>query len=495
MSRIYDSILDTIGNTPVVRINNLGPDHVNLFVKVESFNPMGSIKDRVALGLIEDAERKGELKPGQTIIEATSGNTGIGLAMVCAQKGYPLVITMAENFSVERRKLIRFLGAKVILTPASEKGIGMIRKAEELAEKHGWWQPRQFENPANADVHANTTAVEILDAFKTRTLDYWISGFGTGGTMNGVSRVLRQQSADTKIMICEPDNSQILGGKRAQPKNADGSTRASHPDFRPHLMQGWSPDFIPAPVEEAACLQYYDETVPVSGEVSLQCARDLAREEGILVGISGGATFAGALNVAETAPEGANILCMLPDTGERYLTTLLFDNVSAEMNEDEEAISKSTEGFRFDTSAQTENAKCEEIVVDENAARDVDLEIGDEQNPVVMFSLEWCEFCWSARKVFKEYGISYKAINLDSVKYQGGNMGTRMREALHKKTSWNTFPQIFINDEFIGGCTDLFDGLGDGSLVSKLEAAGIQPASDNNIDPYSLLPGWLHPRL
>jgi cysteine synthase A len=240
MGKRHESILSTIGNTPVVRINKLGPAGVNLYAKIESFNPMGSVKDRLALGVIEDAERRGELRRGQTIVEATSGNTGIGLAMVCAQKGYPLVVTMAENFSVERRKLMRFLGAKVVLTPAALKGSGMVAKAQELAEAHGWWQPRQFENPANAEVHARTTAIEILEAFDDVPLDYWVTGFGTSGTLNGVSRVLRERSPQTQIVVCEPDNSAMLASGLAQPRPVNGSHTASHPSFRPHLMQGWS---------------------------------------------------------------------------------------------------------------------------------------------------------------------------------------------------------------------------------------------------------------
>lgn len=246
----YDNILQTIGNTPIIRINKFAPDHVNLFVKMEAFNPMGSVKDRLALGVVEDAERRGDLKPGQTVVEATSGNTGIGLAMVCAQKGYPLVIVMAESFSVERRKLMRFLGAKVVLTPASEKGSGMVAKASELARQHGWWQPRQFENPANADTHARTTAVEILQAFDDLPLDYWVTGFGTSGTLAGVSRVLKQKSPRTQIIVCEPDNSAILSSGIAQARNDDGSAASSHPSFRPHVMQGWSPDFIPLIADE-----------------------------------------------------------------------------------------------------------------------------------------------------------------------------------------------------------------------------------------------------
>lgn len=307
MGKRYNNILETVGDTPVIRLNRLAPKRVNIYVKVESFNPMGSVKDRLALGVIEDAERRGELKPGQTIVEATSGNTGIGLAMVCAQKGYPLVITMAENFSVERRKMIRFLGAEVVLTPASQKGSGMIAKAEELANKHGWWQPRQFENPANAEMHFRTTAQEILSDFSDISLDYWVSGFGTGGTLNGVSRGLKAGSPATKIMVCEPDNSQILSSGIAQARHADGSNSESHPNFRPHLMQGWSPDFIPHLAEQAQGQDYIDGYIPVDGEFSLQCARDLAQKEGIFVGITSGATLAGALKLAETVPEGSNI--------------------------------------------------------------------------------------------------------------------------------------------------------------------------------------------
>ncbi len=346
MTGIYQSILDTVGNTPIVRVNNLGPHNVNLYVKIESFNPMGSVKDRLALGVIEEAEKSGQLKPGQTIVEATSGNTGIGLAMVCAQKGYPLVVVMAENFSVERRRLMRFLGAKVILTPASEMGSGMVAKAQELAEEHGWWQSRQFENPANADIHARTTAVEILNDFEVIGLDYFVSGFGTGGTLNGVSRVLKQKSPKTKIMVCEPDNSQILASGIPQVRNADGSTEL-HPNFRPHLMQGWTPNFIPRLAEEVTDAANIDGFLPINGNHAMQCAIDLAQKEGIFVGTSSGATFAGALAIAEQADDGSNILCMLPDTGERYLSTPLFADIPAEMTDAEIELSQSTPGFQL----------------------------------------------------------------------------------------------------------------------------------------------------
>ncbi len=493
MAKRFDSILDTIGNTPVVRINNLGPKHVNLYVKIEAFNPMGSVKDRMALAVIEDAERRGDLEPGQTVVEATSGNTGIGLAMVCAQKGYPLVVTMAENFSVERRKLMRFLGAKVVLTPASQKGSGMVAKAEELAREHGWWQPRQFENPANAEVHVRTTAVEILEAFDDAPLDWWVTGFGTGGTLNGVSRVLRQKSPDTRIVVCEPDNSPILGSGIPQPRNRDGSQAGSHPSFRPHLMQGWSPDFVPRLAEEVIDARRIDRFLPIDGKAALKAARDLACKEGIFVGISAGATFAGALHIAAEAPEGANILCMLPDTGERYLTTPLFEDVAVDMTEEEKEISRSTQGYRFDVSAPAAPPPgAAPPALDPAAVAEVDALVAD--NPVVMFALEWCEFCWSVRKVLARYGIPYRSVDLDSVAYQEGNRGGKVREALAARTGWNTFPQIFIAGEFVGGCTDLFDACKDGTLAQRLQRHGIPHDSGVQDDPYGFLPGWLHPR-
>ena len=347
MRQRYDNILQTIGDTPVIRINKLAPAHVQLFVKMESFNPMGSVKDRLALGVIEDAERRGTLVPGQTVVEATSGNTGIGLAMVCAQKDYPLVVTMAESFSVERRKLMRFLGARVVLTPASDKGSGMVAKAEELARQHGWWQPRQFENPANAETHARTTAQEILSAFADLPLDYWDTGFGTGGTLSGVSRVLRQRSPGTRVVVCEPGNSAILASNVAQPRNADGSARGSHPLFRPHVMQGWSPDFIPKITADAVDMKVIDRIITIAGPDAMKCSKALAQQEGIFVGITSGATFAGALEVAKTAAPGSTILCMLPDTGERYLSTPLFGDVGADMNDEEVKISNSTPGNRL----------------------------------------------------------------------------------------------------------------------------------------------------
>ena len=349
MSKRYNSILETIGNTPVVRINKLAPEGVNLYVKVEAFNPMGSVKDRLALGVIEAAEKSGELKPGQTIIEATSGNTGIGLAMVCAQKGYPLVVTMAESFSVERRKMMRFLGAKVVLTPAAKKGSGMLAKAVELAKEHGWFLCRQFENEANADFHSRTTAREIIEDFSDVTLDYWVTGYGTGGTLKGVSRVLKAESPDTRVVVCEPENAAIVSSGIPQEVDDKGNP-VSHPSFTPHPMQGWTPDFISRLTSDSVAAELINEMVTVSGEDAIHCSRALAQKEGIFVGISSGGTLAAALDVASKAPKGSNILCMLPDTGERYLSTPLFADVAEDMNEAELDISESTPGFRFEAS-------------------------------------------------------------------------------------------------------------------------------------------------
>jgi cysteine synthase A len=336
----YDSILETIGNTPVVRINRLSPKNVNLWVKVEAFNPLGSVKDRLALGVIEAAEKSGELKPGQTVIEATSGNTGIGLAMVCAAKGYPLVVVMAESFSVERRRLMRFLGAKVVLTPAAQRATGMIVKTIELAKKHGWFMTRQFENEANPEMHARTTAREIVEDFKGK-LDYWVTGYGTGGTLNGVARVLAKEMPSTKIVVCEPMDAALLESGMAQARNADGTPSATHPAWHPHPMQGWTPDFIPKLTGEVD-LKRVHKILPITGADAMRCSKDLATKEGIFVGITSGATLAGALEIAKEAPTGANILCMLPDTGERYLSTPLFADIPAEMTEEETAIFRSS---------------------------------------------------------------------------------------------------------------------------------------------------------
>ena len=304
---IYDSILETVGRTPVVRINRLAPEGIDLFVKVEAFNPLGSVKDRLALGIIEDAERRGTLAPGQTVVEATSGNTGIALAMVCAAKGYPLVTVMAESFSIERRKLMKFLGAKVVLTPPEKRATGMVEEAERLARENGWFLSRQFENEANPDYHRNTTGPEIIRDFAGRRLDYWVTGYGTGGTMTGAGQMLKLARPETQVVATEPEGAALLSGA----------------EWQPHKIQGWTPDFIPDVLDRGVV----DRIVPVSDEESIAASRALATKEGIFCGISAGGTFAAALKVAEQADAGSTVLAMLPDTGERYLSTPLFADI------------------------------------------------------------------------------------------------------------------------------------------------------------------------
>ena len=304
---IYDNILQTIGNTPVVRLNRMGPDNVEIYVKIESFNPMASVKDRLAFAIINDAQESGELQPGQTVVEATSGNTGIALAMVCAATGHPFVATMADSFSVERRKIMRGLGARVILTPAAERGSGMVRKAEELAAEHGWFLARQFENPSNPEYHASTTGPEILRDFAGRRLDFWVTGYGTGGTMSGAGRTIKAARPEVTIVATEPAGAALLRGD----------------EWQPHKIQGWTPDFIPAVLDR----NIYDELMSVTDERAIEVAREVAAKEGIFCGISAGATLATALDVAEEASDGSVILAMLPDTGERYLSTPLFEGV------------------------------------------------------------------------------------------------------------------------------------------------------------------------
>ncbi len=495
---LYANILETIGNTPIVKLNKIGPKDVNVYVKIEAFNPGGSVKDRLALNVIVQAEKDGTLKPGQTVIEATSGNTGIGLAMVCAQKGYPLVVTMAESFSIERRKMMRFMGVKVVLTPASLKGSGMLAKATELAEEHDWFLVRQFENEANADAHSQTTAPEILDAFADRKLDYWVTGFGTGGTLKGVSRVLKEKSPDTKIVVCEPDNSPILGSGIPQERLDDGTPADSHPLFRPHLMQGGSPDFIPKLTADVVVAKIIDAIVPIDGNDALRLARELATKEGIFVGISAGATLAGALAVAEKADPGSNVLCMLPDTGERYLSTPLFEDIPADMTEEEQEIARSTPNYRFDSPPPAPPAEDEDeapvLDVDTDARDFLDTVTNDNEQPVVLFSLEWCEFSWSVRKMFAHYDIPYRSVDLDSVAYQEGNRGGKIRTAIQEQTGLKTIPQIYIGGRHVGGATELFDAAKDGSMAELLKENNVAWAESADRDPYSFLPGWLHTR-
>lgn len=347
LGQVYESILETVGNTPVVKINNLAPKDIDFYIKAEFFNPASSVKDRLALNIIEEGERSQKLRPGQTVVEATSGNTGIGLAMVCAAKGYPLVITMADSFSIERRKLMRYLGAKVVLTPRTEKGIGMYKKAKELADANGWFLASQFETKANADIHESTTAQEILKDFDGRRLDYFVTGYGTGGTVAGVARVLRDKRPETKIIVSEPENAALISSGQTQSRTPENAPTESHSAWQPHLIQGWTPDFIPFVLQEAINKNFYDEIIKVSSEEGIEWAQKLAQKEGIITGISGGASFATALKVASQAQPGSVILCMLPDTGERYLSSPLFADIEEEMNKEEKSISMSTPNYHM----------------------------------------------------------------------------------------------------------------------------------------------------
>ncbi len=507
----HDNILDTIGNTPLVRLHKLAPAGVNVHVKIESFNPLGSVKDRMARAVIEDAERRGVLRPGQTVVEATSGNTGIGLAMVCARKGYPLVLTMAESFSVERRKLLRFLGARVVLTPAAEKGTGMLNKAIELAERHGWFLCRQFDNEANAEVHTRTTAQEILTDFAGERIHAFVSGFGTGGTLLGVARGLKAADPGIRVVAAEPDNAPVLGSGIGQPRHADGMPSASHPQFRPHPMQGWSPDFISRLTETAMAEGLVDEIVPVNGNDAFRLARELATKEGIFAGTSSGATLAAALEVARRSPPGSHIVCMLPDTGERYLSTPLFDGIGVDMNDEELALSRSTPGYRFDPPVPAALVRSPEPALvrppepavvrppepaeatDETADAFVSQAIDD--HPVVMFALEWCEFCWAVRKLLARLGVPFRSVDIDSVALQRHDLGTRVRAVLKERTGVPTIPQIWIGGEHVGGAMDLFDAMRSGRLQHLLTQAGVGYDRDADVDPAVFLPKWLHPRL
>lgn len=350
--QIYQNILQIIGKTPIVKINKLSPEGRTIYAKCEFFNPLSSVKDRLALAIIEDAERNGTLKPGQTVIDGSSGNTGIALAMVCAQKGYPCVVTMAESFSIERRKIMRFLGAKVILTPAPMKGTGMLNKAKELADAHGWFLARQFENEANARFHASTTGAEIVSDFASQRLDYWITGYGTGGTLKGVGQILRVAKPNTKIIVAEPAPAALLSSRTKTTRDKFGAPTESHPAFSPHPIQGWTPDFISKLTEDAQNMELIDEVMTVAPADAIATARKLGSMEGIFTGISGGATMATAIKVAAAAPEGSVILTMLADTAERYLSTPLFADIEANMNETELELSKSTPNCHIPPPAQ-----------------------------------------------------------------------------------------------------------------------------------------------
>jgi cysteine synthase A len=480
----YDSILQTIGRTPVVRLKRLAPEGVELYAKLEAFNPMGSVKDRLALAVVEAAERSGELRPGQTVIEATSGNTGIGLAMVCAERSYPLVIVMPESASVERRRLMRFLGAKVILTAAADKGTGMVAKARELAEAHGWFLCRQFENEANADVHSRTTAEEILADFDGRRLDYFVTGAGTGGTLRGVSRVLRAKRPETRIMVCEPDNVPML---------ASGVVQAYRPDGAPAESQGWTPDFVPKLLNDASTTGHIDGIVGIAGAEALRLTREMACKEGIFCGISGGATLAGALKVAETAPRGSSILFMVPDTGERYLSTPLFADIAEAMSDEEQAIAASTPGYRIGVPAPV----AAPVAGPDPSPRGIaalDAALRDPDAPVVMFALEWCEFCWALRRFFEKAGIAYRSVDIDSVAYQADDLGGDIRAALRQRLGQPTIPQVFVGGVNVGGCTETLDAFAEGRLQRLLIDQGVAFRSESKFETRELLPKWVHPR-
>ena len=365
-----------------------------------------------------------------------------------------------------------------------------------MPKEHGWFLCRQFENEANADAHSRTTAPEILADFEGERLDYWVSGFGTGGTLKGVSRVLAKERPDIKIIVCEPDNSPILGSGIPQERLDDGTPADSHPLFRPHLMQGWSPDFIPKLTEDTVAMDVIDQVVPINGDDALRLSKALATDEGIFVGISAGATLAGAMEIAKSAEKGTTILCMLPDTGERYLSTPLFEDIPADMTAAEIEIANSTPGYRFGAPPPKPVVEEEEEVVaaPEDALQFVQESTNDSDNPVVLFALEWCEFCWSVRKMFAKYEIPYRSIDLDSVAYQEDNKGGQIRAALREQTTSKTIPQIFIGGQYIGGATDLFDACKDGSLQKMLEENTVSYNKDVQDDPYSFLPGWLHKR-
>jgi cysteine synthase A len=479
----FESILDTIGRTPVVRLHALAPSHVRVYVKLESHNPGGSVKDRLALGVIEAAEQDGSLKPGQTVIEATSGNTGIGLAMVCARKGYPLVVVMGENFSVERRKLMRYYGAQVVLTPAWAKGSGMLAKAVELADRHGWFLCRQFENPANAEIHARTTAREILEDFEGDRLDYFVTGTGTGGTLAGVSRVLRAERPDTKIVVCEPDNSPVLASGRAQPQ------AGSHPEFHPHVIQGWSPDFIPA-LTAGAIAAGIDAIEPIDGAEAMRLSGELARREGICTGISGGATLSGALAIAGRAAPGTTILCMLPDTGERYLSTPLFERIGADMTPEELAISESSPNYRFDAPPPAPATVVAEVAPSAEITAEVDAWLADPAQPVVMFAFAWCEFSWAARKFLSAAGIPFRTVELDAPELHAHDRGNQLRAAVGLRSGARTIPQLFVGGEPIGGAMDTLTAFQSGRLQTLLDTHRVPFDRGFVLDPETFLPRW-----
>mmetsp|Transcript_9568 Transcript_9568/g.29692 ORF Transcript_9568/g.29692 Transcript_9568/m.29692 type:complete len:528 (+) Transcript_9568:123-1706(+) len=502
-AQLHESVLTTIGNTPLIKLSDrtVTTKGVNVYVKCEQFNPMSSVKDRLAIGVIEWAEKNGELKPGQTVVEASSGNTGIGLAMVCAAKGYPFVCVMSESFSVERRKLMRFLGAKVILTNPAHKGSGMVIKAKELADHHGWFRPRQFENEANAAIHETTTGPEILAAMGDRPITYFVCAYGTGGTLKGVGKALRAKSPATKIVACEPDNAPLL---YSEVKTEYGGKHESfvtpHPCWRPHLFQGWAPDFIPELVSKAQDEGLVDEIQHVGGDEAMATAKALAANEGLFSGTSGGGTLAVALRLAQKAGEGSdvNIVCLLADTGERYLSTPLFKDIPADMTEEEKALAGSPPAAEAPPAIELPE-------VDDASPAMAFVKTTNKDNKLVVWSLQYCEFCWTLFGLLDALGLQgrYKVINIDSFEYAKENTGNKYRSAVSKMTGVNTFPQLFIEGEFYGGAVDAAMGWKKGTLQPKLEKAGLnvkkveadgsKGADFNGYagDPFEFLPKWM----
>eukprot|EP00746_Dinoflagellata_sp_MGD_P077408 gnl/MRDRNA2_/MRDRNA2_31062_c0_seq1.p1 gnl/MRDRNA2_/MRDRNA2_31062_c0~~gnl/MRDRNA2_/MRDRNA2_31062_c0_seq1.p1 ORF type:complete len:445 (+),score=91.43 gnl/MRDRNA2_/MRDRNA2_31062_c0_seq1:97-1335(+) len=403
--------------------------------------------------------------------------------MVCAAKGYPFVCVMAESFSLERRKLMRFFGAKVVLTNPAHKATGMVIKAKELAEKHGWFQPRQFENEANAWIHAQTTGPEILQAMQGIQLDYFFTSYGTGGTLKGVAQVLREQSPNTKIIVCEPDNAPLLYSGTKTEYGTDGQFKEPHPLWRPHLLQGWTPDFIPKLVDEAIKANFVDDVVHVGGDQAIAISRELAKKEGILTGTSGGGCLASALEFASKAQKGCTILALLADTGERYLSTPLFENIPVDMTPEEVELAGTTPSAP--PPAITLPPVTEDCVAFVNET--------NKNHKIVIWSLEYCEFCWTIFKFFKTIEVPYEVINIDSFQYAKENQGNKYRSALSSITDNNTFPQLFLNGKYIGGAVDACNMWKKGELQPILESAGLKKGNfgDYQGDPYEFLPKWM----
>ncbi|CAG9460050.1 unnamed protein product [Pedinophyceae sp. YPF-701] len=486
-------ITELIGNTPVVKLKKLSPEGREVFVKLENQNPGGSVKDRLALGVIKDAIAKGELKPGQTVVEATSGNTGIGLALVCAEYGHPLVVTMAEIFSIERRKLMRAMGAKVVLTPAYARAAGMVDKATELAEKHGWFLTRQFFNDANWKYHYDTTGVEICDMFEKDGLDYFLAGWGTGGTIRGCAKRIKERMPATKVVASEPENAALLSSGIKSEWDGE-QLRAPHPTFMPHPLQGWVPDFIPPVVEGARSEGLIDMVRTVKGAAAIEYAKLLAQQEGIFSGISGGGNVACAIELAKASPPGTRVLTVIPDTGERYLSTPLCSDIPEGMTDEEKAISESTPLAVFGkpppppkpaaaaaaAAAAPDDPSYDAAAFCREAAASA---------PLVIFSLEWCEFCWSVKNFLKAVGVEYKAVNLDSV--ENKPHFKQNRAALKELANSGTVPQIFIGGQVVeGGCTGTLDSYTTGEMQERLGKLGVAVHKVDGIDPRSFLPQW-----